>query len=278
MVRDNAILEEEAQPSMHPTRAAHERWIPTNLTQARRRATGVTALSLALALTLIGAGTAQANTLNGPTYSPGPRATVPMTISVSGSADPTATLRVYVQPTGACPSSANVEAGSIPAGTTEVIARQPVGAFSYSATYTPPVAGSYTICAYLLGASTMTGTSASSTGFSVGAAPPPPPPPPPSSTANPPAAPGATGTTTPAKKRCVVPTLKGRTYFGARLLIRRAGCNVGSVFRPDLRTSRRLRAQGRVLRVTTQYPKPRSVRKAGARVTLRLGYVKRAGS
>jgi hypothetical protein len=75
-----------------------------------------------------------------------------------------------------------------------------------------------------------------------------------------------------------VPTLKGRTYFGARLLLRRAGCSVGSVFRPDLQTSRRLRAQGRVLRVTTQYPKPRSVRKLGARVTLRLAYVKRTRS
>ena len=41
--------EEEAQPSMHPTRAAHERWIPTNLAPARGRAASVTALSLALA-------------------------------------------------------------------------------------------------------------------------------------------------------------------------------------------------------------------------------------
>ena len=70
-----------------------------------------------------------------------------------------------------------------------------------------------------------------------------------------------------------MPTLKGRTYFGARLLIRRAGCTVGSVFRPDLRTSRRERARGRVLRVVSQSPRPRSLRAKGARVTLRLAYV-----
>ena len=53
---------------------------------------------------------------------------------------------------------------------------------------------------------------------------------------------------------------------------------MGSVFRPDLRTARRERARGRVLRVVLQYPKPRSVRRLGARVTLRLAYVKRPGS
>ena len=250
---------------MQPTRVAHPRWISTN----RGR---LTALSLALALTLLGADAARAHTLNGPTYSPAPRATVPMTISVSGVADPTATLRVYVQPGGACPSSDSVKAGSVPAGTTEVIAKQPVGAFSYSETYTPPAEGSYSLCAFIFDTSTTSGTSASSAGFTVGAPPPPPPPPPaPPAGSNPPATPGATGPT--AGKRCVVPTLKGRTYFGARLLIRRAGCTVGSVFRPDLRTSRRERARGRVLRVVSQSHRPRSLRAKGARVTLRLAYV-----
>ena len=255
---------------MHPTRAAHERWIPTPLAPARGRgrAASVVALSLGLALLLLGAEAAQAHTLNGPTYSPAAQATVPMTISVSGSADPTAVLRVYVQPSGACPTSTQVQTGSIPAGSTEVIAQQPVGAFSYSGTYAPPSAGSYSICAFLFGGSSNTGTSASATSFGVGPAPPPPPP----GAANSPTVPGVS-TTTP-KKRCVVPTLKGRTYLGARLRIRRAGCNVGSVFRPDLRTSRAARARGRVLRVVLQYPKPRSVRRAGARVTLRLAYVK----
>ncbi len=252
---------------MHPTRAAHTRCIPTHHGGARRRVRSLATLSLALTLTLLGTAAAQAHTLNGPTFSPGPQATVPMTISVSGTADPTASVRVYVQPGGSCPSSDAVKAGSTPAGTTEVIAKQPVGAFSYSATYTPPAPGSYALCAFLFDTSATSGTSASSAGFTVGPAPPPPPPPPAGTTP----APGATGAT-PAK-RCVVPTLKGRTYFGARLLIRRAGCNVGSVFRPDLRTSRRERARGRVLRVVSQSPKPRSLRAKGARVTLRLAYV-----
>ena len=262
---------------MHRTRAAHPRWTPLNLAPVRGRGAGVMALSLALALALLGADAARANTLNAPQVSAGARATVPMTISISGSADPTAALRVFVQAGGGCASGGsipeNAEAQSTRANSTRVIAEQPVGAFAYSATYTPPAAGSYLLCAYLLG-SAGTGDSATSKTFAVGAAPPAPPP-----SASPPAtqSPTAPGTTTtPARTRCVVPTLKGRTYFGARLLLRRAGCSVGSVFRPDLQTSRRLRAQGRVLRVTTQYPKPRSVRKLGARVTLRLAYVKRA--
>ena len=255
---------------MHPTRAAQDRWTPTNLGSAPRRAATVTALSLALALMLLGADAAHANRLNGPTYSPGPRATVPMTISASGTADTAASLRVYVQQGGACPTSANVEAGNIPAGSTAVIAEQPVGPFSYSATYTPPAAGSYSICAFLLGAASNAGTSASATSFSVGPAPPPPPAP--AGTNASPVAPGATGTA-PRRTRCVVPTLKGRTYLGARKLIRRAGCSVGIVYRPDRRTKRIREAQGKVLRVVSQYPRPRSVRRLNFRLMVRLAYV-----
>lgn len=254
---------------MHPTRAAHERWIPTN----RVRARGLTGLSVALALSLLGADAAHANSLT-TAVSTGARATVPMTVSASGSADPTATLRVYVQQPGGAgcagggSGAENAAAQRLRAGSTEVIAQQPLGPFSYSATYTPPVAGSYSLCAYLFGSSPGTGASQSSTSFNVGAAPPPP--------ATPaPAVPGTSGTPQ-AKKRCVVPTLKGRTYGGARTLIRRAGCSVGTVFRPSLRTSRAARARGRVLRVVSQSPRPRSVRKAGARVTLRLALVRRS--
>lgn len=258
---------------MHPSRAAHDRWIPTNLASASGRAATVMALSFALALMLLGADAAHANRLNGPSYSPGPRATVPMTISASGTADTAASLRVYVQPGGACPTSANVEAGNIPAGSTEVIAERPVGAFSYSATYTPPAAGSYSICAFLLGAASNAGTSASATSFTAGPAPPPPPTPPaPAATNASPVAPGASGTA-PRRTRCVVPTLKGRTYLGARTLIRRAGCSVGIVYRPDRRTKRIREAQGKVLRVVSQYPRPRSVRRLNFRLMLRLAYV-----
>lgn len=256
---------------MHPTRAAHDRWIPPNLASAPGRAATVMTLSLVLALMLLGAEAAHANRLNGPTYSPGPRATVPMTITASGTADSAASLRVYVQPSGACPTSANVEAGNIPAGSTRVIAEQPVGPFSYSATYTPPVAGSYSICAFLLGPAS-TGTSASATSFSAGPAPPPAPAPVPAGTNAPPNAPGAAGTA-PRRTRCVVPTLKGRTYLGARTLIRRAGCSVGIVYRPDRRTKRIREAQGKVLRVVSQYPRPRSVRRLNFRLMIRLAYV-----
>jgi hypothetical protein len=254
---------------MHPTRAAHDRWTAMNLTSAQRRAATVAALSLALALLLLAADAAQANRLNGPTYSAGPRATVPMTISASGVADTPASLRVYVQQSGACPTSANVVAGTIPAGTTEVIAQQPTGPFSYSATFTPPAPGSYSICAFLFGSTTNTGTSATATSFGVGPAPPPPPP---RAGTTPPPAPGATGTT-PRRTRCVVPTLKGRTYLGARTLIRRAGCSVGIVYRPDRRTKRIREAQGKVLRVVSQYPRPRSVRRLNFRLMVRLAYV-----
>jgi hypothetical protein len=258
---------------MHPPRAAHDRPTPTNLASAPCRAATVMALSLALALMLLGADAAHANRLNGPTYSPSPRATVPMTISASGTADSAASLRVYVQPGGACPTSANVAAGNIPAGSTEVIAERPVGPFSYSATYTPPAAGSYSICAFLLGSTSNAGTSASATSFSVGPAPPPPSgatTQPPGTTQQP--APGASGTA-PRRTRCVVPTLRGRTYLGARSLIRRAGCSVGIVYRPDRRTKRIREAQGKVLRVVSQYPRPRSVRRLNFRLMVRLAYV-----
>lgn len=257
---------------MHPTRAAHDRWTLMNLVSAPGRAATVMALSLALALMLLGADAAHANRLNGPTYSPGPRATVPMTISASGTADTAASLRVYVQQGGACPTSANVAAGNIPAGSTAVIAEQPVGPFSYSATYTPPAAGSYSICAFLLGSASNAGTSASATSFTAGAAPPPPPPAPPAGTNASPVAPGAAGTA-PRRTRCVVPALKGRTYLGARTLIRRAGCSVGIVYRPDRRTKRIREAQGKVLRVVSQYPRPRSVRRLNFRLMVRLAYV-----
>jgi len=244
---------------MRPTRAAQSRWIPTNLGRSA-------VLSLTLVAASLGtAEAAQANTVSAPAFSPGPQATVPMTISVSGSADPSAILRVYVRPGG---GTCTVTAGQpVPApGSAEVIAQQPApGPFSYSAAYTPAVAGPHSVCAYLYGASTGAGSAVSSGNFTAAPAPPPP-------AATSPGAPGATAVTPP-KKRCVVPTLKGRTYFGARLLIRRAGCTVGSIFRPDLRTSRRERARGRVMRVVSQSPRPRSLRANGARVTLRLAYV-----
>ncbi len=260
---------------MHPTRAAHERWIPTNLVPARGRAASVTALSLALAVTLLGADAARANTLTFPALSPGARATVPMTIAVSGDADPSASLRVYVQQGGdGCAGEGSglqrAQAQAMRPGSTEVINRQPFGPFSVQGTYTPPAAGPYSACAYLFGASPGASASTTSSSFTVGPAPPPPAPP--AGTNQPPSASGVPGTV-PRPKRCVVPALKGRTYLGARKLIRRAGCSVGTVYRPSLATARGERSRGRVLRVVLQYPKPRSVRKLNSRLLLRLAYV-----
>jgi beta-lactam-binding protein with PASTA domain len=70
--------------------------------------------------------------------------------------------------------------------------------------------------------------------------------------------------------RCVVPNVKGRTYLGARTRLRRAGCSVGTVYRPT-----RTAPKGMVLRVTWQLQKPGSVRKLNSRIMLRLSFVKR---
>ena len=263
---------------MHPTRALHDRWAAANGARARSRVTGLTAVSLALALTLLGgADAAQASSLT-TSVSPDARAGTPMTVSAQGTADEPATLRVFVQQgdgggcAGGGAGAANAEAQSARPGSTEVITQQPSGPFAYSAPYTPPAAGSYALCAYLFGSTAATGASQVSASFSVAPAPPPPaattqltPP------LTQPTAPGATGTAAP--KRCVVPKLKGRTYLGARKLIRRAGCSVGTVYRPDRRTKRIQAARGRVLRVVSQFPRPGTVRQAKARLMLRLAYV-----
>ena len=136
---------------MRRTRAAHPRWMPTNLGR-------IAALSLVLGALPSATAAAAQGTLNAPAFSPGARATVPMTIAVSGVADPSGTLRVYVLPGGGT-CSVTDNAPSVPPGATEVIAKSPEGPFSYSATYTPPAEGSYSLCAYLFGPTTQTGTS-----------------------------------------------------------------------------------------------------------------------
>ncbi len=254
---------------MHVVRTGHAR---LGLTHPRSALGGATLLAVAL-LAMPGAGVAAANRLAAPTVSPTPRAGVPMTIGVSGTADTPSTLRVFVQasPATGCAGggsgAANADAQAQRVGATEVITRTPTAAFADSATYTPPAAGNYSLCAYLYGATPATGASQVSTNFSVAPAPPVPPP---SVAGTPPA---GVAPTHRAAKRCVVPNLKGRTYRGARKLLRRAGCSVGTVYRPT-----RTAPRGMVLRVTWQLQKPRSVRKVNSRVMLRLGFVKRSRS
>ena len=254
---------------MHVVRIGHGR---QGLTRPRRALTAAAPLALAL-LAIPGAGVASANTLAAPTVSPAnPRATQPAMISISGTATTPSFLRVFVQPSpasgcaGGGSGAANAEAQSQRPGSVEVITRAPTAAFAYSATYTPPTAGNYALCAYLFGATAATGASQVSTNFSVAPAPPALPP---VTGTQPPAgvAPLPTGTTA---TRCVVPNLKGRTYLGARKRLRRAGCSTGTVYRPT-----RPAPKGMVLRVTWQLQKPGSVRKLNSRVTLRLSHVKR---
>lgn len=253
---------------MHVVRTGHGR---QGLTRPRRTLGAAASLALAL-LAIPGAAVASANTLAAPTVSPSkPRATQPATISISGTATTPSVLRVFVQPSattgcaGGGSGAANAEAQSQRPGSVEVITRAPTAAFAYSATYTPPAAGNYALCAYLFGATAATGASQVSTNFSVAPAPPVLPPP---LTGTPlPAGVAPTGTTA---TRCVVPNLKGRTYLGARKRLRRAGCSTGTVYRPT-----RPAPKGMVLRVTWQLQKPGAVRKLNSRVTLRLSFVKR---
>ena len=252
---------------MHVVRTGHGR---TGLTRPNRALAAAASLALAL-LAVPGAGVASANSLVAPTISPAnPRATQPATISISGTATTASSLRVFVQPSpaigcaGGGSGAANAAAQAQRAGSVEVIGREPTGAFIYSATYTPPAAGNYALCAYLYGASAATGASQVATNFTVAPAPPNPPPP---VTGTPPAGVAPTGTTA---TRCIVPNVRKRTYLGARKRLRRAGCSVGTVYRPT-----RTAPKGMVLRVTWQLQKPGSVRKLNSRVMLRLSFVKR---
>ena len=250
---------------MHVVRTGHARMGPT-----RPGRTLAAAATLALTLLAIpGTGVASANSLAAPTISPAnPRATQPATISISGVATAESVLRVFVQPlaaiscAGGGSGEANAGAQAQRAGSVEVITRAPAAAFAYSATYTPPAAGNYALCAYLYGTTAAMGASQVSSNFSVAPAPPPP-----ASGTPPPVGVAPTHTTA---TRCVVPNVKGRTYLGARTRLSRAGCSVGTVYRPT-----RTAPKGMVLRVTWQLQKPASVRKLNSRVTLRLSFVKR---
>jgi hypothetical protein len=245
------------------------------LTRPRRTLGAAASLALAL-LAVPGAGVASANTLAAPTVSPSnPRATEPATIGISGTASTPSVLRVFVQPSpasgcaGGGSGAANADAQAQRVGSVEVITRAPTAAFAYSATYTPPAAGNYALCAYLYGATAATGASQVSTNFSVAPAPPIAPP----SVVGTPQPPAAMKPPVRIPAHCVVPNLKGRTYLGARTRLRRAGCSTGTVYRPT-----RTAPKGMVLRVTWQLQTPGSVRKLNSRVTLRLSFVKRPRS
>ncbi len=197
-----------------------------------------------------------------------------MTITASGSSSEPSRLRVFVQQGGgecasgaaggAAANSANQAARS---GTTEVISENTSGAFSYAATYTPPVAGSYRVCAYSFRAGPVSSASSQvSQAFTVAGAPVP--------AAG--TAPGSAAPTGVAKtSKCVVPKLRGRMLETARKRLHAAGCIIGKVIRPSKRKAAPLRPGGRrrILKVMSSSPKAGTELKARGRVTLRLVYV-----
>jgi hypothetical protein len=222
---------------------------------------------------LLGAGDALAVDSLSVSASPGPQATVPMTIGASGSTSEPSKLRVFVAQGGNCANTGSASTSAAlqaqRSGSVEVLSQDPSGGFSYVTSYTPPAAGSYSICAYLFRTSETSNVSSQvSQGFAVAAAP---------VTAPPPAGDtGDTGDTTVAQtKHCVVPKLKNHTYEGARKLLHRAGCIVGKVAKPDKKKARPLKRGGRrrILKVSTQSSPAGAVRRARAPISLRLKYV-----
>jgi len=252
---------------MHPRRVARNRWTATPTGR-------VSVLGLTVLLTLLCVDAARANSLTGGA-SPAAQPVGTIIVSVEGTADLPATLRVFVQEGGtSCVSggsgAANAEAQAAITGSNELITREPFGPFAYSASFLHFGPGSLVVCAYLFDTSPLTEDKQLTLLMHFD---PPPPPPADERPATDQPTPPADAGVAPAAARCVVPALKGRTLLGARKLIRRAGCSVGTVVRPGLRTTRRARAQGRLLRVVSQTPAPRSVVKAKARVRMRLAYV-----
>lgn len=244
-----------------------------NARRTGARATLIAATSAAILLT--GAGEALALDSISVGASDGAQAGVPMTITASGSSSEPSTLRVFVRQGNDCANTpggaaANADRQAARSGSTEVITRTPDGAYSYAASYTPPAAGSYALCAYMFRLSPTSSTSSQvSSGFDVAAAP--------ASQAGTGGG-GGGGGDAPAvasTPRCVVPKLNGLKYETARKRLHRAGCIVGKVTRPSKSKSRPLRPGGnrRILRVRSYSPKSGTVLRARGRVALRLVYV-----
>jgi len=199
-----------------------------------------------------------------------------MTITAHGSSSEPSSLRVFVQQGGAeCASgaagggAANAANEAARPGTTEVISETTSGAFNYAATYTPPAAGTYKVCAYSFRTGPVSSASSQvSQAFTVAEGPAPP-------AAGTPPGSGDSTSDVATTDKCVVPKLKGRTYKTARKRLHAAGCIVGKVIRPAKKKAAPLRPGGRrrILKVRSVTPKAGTVLKARGRVTLRLVYV-----
>jgi hypothetical protein len=228
--------------------------------------------ALSASLVLTGAADARAADSLTISASEAPQAGVAMTIAARGSSNAPSRLRVFVQQGGDCAAgtggaAANATRQAAKSGSTEVIDAETSGAFNYAASYTPPVAGTYKICAYVFRSGPNGSMSSQvSQAFSVSEPPP----------AAPGSTPGAaTDDTVAPKSNCVVPRLYMRMYATARKRLHAAGCIVGKVVRPSKKKAAPVRRGGRrrILKVLSQSPKPGAVLKARARVNLRLVYV-----
>jgi hypothetical protein len=206
--------------------------------------------ALALPLTpLLAPSTAAAGSqsFTTPVVSANPVAGVPVTLTETGTSDPSSTLTVSAQPGGGACTAAAVQIDSA------VVA----GSFTHVTTFTPAQSGTYTICFVFTGAN---GTQSES--FTIDVAPAPPPPPPTS--------------TAPATAKCVTPQLLRHTLAYAEHLLGKADCKLGRVYRPSARTLAVARRHdgGRApsLIVVSQTPhKPGTVSYAGGVVAVRLG-------
>jgi hypothetical protein len=193
---------------------------------------------------------ANSQSFSTPVVSANPVAGMPVTLTETGSSDPSSTMTVSAQPGGGACTPAAVQIDSA------VVS----GNFTHVTTFTPAEAGTYTICFVFTGAN---GTQSES--FSLDVAPPPPPPPAPAPT-----------TPAPATARCVTHQLLRHTLAYAEHLLSKADCKLGRVYRPSQHTLAvaRRRDGGRTpsLIVVSQTPhKPGIVAYAGAVVAVRLG-------
>lgn len=196
-----------------------------------------------------------------PTVSANPVAGKPVSLTETGSSDPASTMTVSDVPGGGpcSPAAAVIESVTVS------------GSFSHVTTFTPPVAGTYTICYAFSGPN---GTQNSSFQFVVAPAPPAPPAPPPGT-------PGATGT---GATKCVTPQLLHHTLPYAEHLLTLANCKLGRVYRPSARrlSEARSRNGGRAPKLVVVSQTPRQVGTVsykGAVVAVRLNFAppRRAG-
>ncbi|MCA1689478.1 MAG: hypothetical protein LC720_03260 [Actinobacteria bacterium] len=230
--------------------------------RVRRRSTWVGMLGVGAA-GLLGAGSSAAATQSlQVTAAPGAQATRPVAITATGQVGVPSTITIYALLGGsACAAQASEEAAR---GATLVDQRAAApGSFSYTASFTPATAGTYSICTYLDG--TAPGmTEHQNQAFAISVAPAPPP------AAGP--APAPTPPVTAAK--CKVPGLGRHTLGGAQHLLTLGGCKLGRVYRPSARTLRvaRRRAHGKTptLVVVSQTPAAGTVWIAGYTVAVRL--------